>query len=80
MQAWTANQFARLRRDAVPRQSELFLPQSDQVPADPWEQAIAQARAEIRSLVEDGDIGHEDVTTLWVEQWAADIYRDHLAR
>lgn len=46
----------------------------------PWEQAIAQARAEIRSLVEDGDIGHEDVTTLWVEQWAADIYRDSIAR
>jgi hypothetical protein len=30
-------------------------------------------------LVEDGDIGHEDVTTLWVEQWAADIYRDRIA-
>jgi len=80
MQAWTASQFARLRGAPVLRQSELFLPQSDPTPADPWEQAIAQARAEIRSLVEDGDIGHEDVTTLWVEQWAADIYRDSIAR
>ncbi|AHE53697.1 hypothetical protein NX02_09885 [Sphingomonas sanxanigenens DSM 19645 = NX02] len=29
--------------------------------------------------MEDGDIGHEDVTALWIEQWAADIYRDALA-
>lgn len=38
-----------------------------------------QARPEIRQCVEDGEIGHEDVTTLWIEQWAADIYRDGLA-
>src|SRR3546814_14042960 len=79
MQAWTASQFARLRGSAALRQPELFLPQPDPQPADAWEQAIAQARAEIRTLVEDGDIGHEDVTTLWVEQWAADIYRDRIA-
>lgn len=79
MQAWTASQLARLRGSAALRQPELFLPQPDPQPADPWEQAIAQARAEIRTLVEDGDIGHEDVTTLWVEQWAADIYRDRIA-
>src|SRR3546814_19929712 len=68
MQAWTASQFARLRGSAALRQPELFLPQPDPQPADAWEQAIAQARAEIRTLVEDGDIGHEDVPKLWVAQ------------
>ncbi|EQB16816.1 MULTISPECIES: DUF7221 family queuine tRNA-ribosyltransferase-like protein [Sphingobium] len=76
MQAWTCRQFARLGSPRQVRQPELPLARADPHPTDPWERAIAQARAEIRVLVEDGDIGHEDVTALWVEQWAADIYRD----
>lgn len=79
MQAWTHRQFARLGAPLPARQPELLLPPAEPVPADRWEKAVAQARAEIRTLVENGDIGHEDITTLWVEQWAADIYRDGIA-
>ena len=44
--------------------------------ADPWERAIAQARAEIRALIESGDLDHDEITTGWIETWAAEIYAD----
>lgn len=43
-------------------------------PLDPWEQAIAQARAEIRDLIETGELDHDAMTDAWVEGWAADIW------
>lgn len=42
----------------------------------PWERAIAQARAEIRALIESGDLDHDEITTGWIETWAAEIYAD----
>ena len=48
-------------------------------PSEPWEAAISQARAEIRDLIESGDLDHDEMTAPWVEQWAADIYRDRIA-
>ena len=51
---------------------------TDCPPSDPWERAIAQARAEIRDLIEIGDLEHDELTAPWIEQWAADIYRDSL--
>ena len=47
-------------------------------PSEPWEAAISQARAEIRDLIESGDLDHDEMTAPWVEQWAADIYREQL--
>ena len=79
MQRWTGKQFSRLANASAARQPELLLPVQETPPSDRWEQAIAQARAEVRLLVEDGEIGHEDISSLWIEQWAADIYRDRLA-
>ena len=29
--------------------------------------------AEIRALIESGDLEHDEVTEAWVEQWAADL-------
>lgn len=79
MQAWMGRQFSRLANPSSTRQPDIPLAVQDPAPSDPWERAIAQARSEIRQLVEDGDLGHEDVTTLWIEQWAADIHRKGLA-
>ena len=63
-----------------PRRLPMIAPRSAPlVPTDPWEAAIAQARAEIRALIESGDLGHDELTFPWIEQWAADIYRDRLA-
>lgn len=45
-------------------------------PSNRWEAAIALARQEIRELIETGNLEHDEVTLPWVEQWAADIYRD----
>jgi hypothetical protein len=45
-------------------------------PSDRWEAAIAIARQEIRELIETGDLDHDEITLPWVEQWAAEIYRD----
>lgn len=78
MERWVSAQRARLIRP--PHQ----LPQIQSTPRDPrpadlWEAAIAQARSEIRDLIEGGELDHDELTMPWIEQWAADIYRDRLA-
>ena len=72
---WTRTQLARLREPA--KRLPLVAPSLDvQATSDPWEAAIVAARAEIRALIESGDLEHDEVTEAWVEQWAADLYRD----
>lgn len=46
---------------------------------DPWERAIAEARAQIRDLIETGDLDHDEITANWVEAWAADLYHQRAA-
>lgn len=77
LEQWLGAQRARLA------QRPLQLPQirpapADTSPADSWEAAIAQARSEIRDLVEAGELDHDELTSPWIEQWAADIYLDRL--
>jgi hypothetical protein len=45
-------------------------------PTDPLEAAIQQAQAEIRDLIESGDLSLDEVTSGWIETWAADLYRE----
>ncbi|XHS01234.1 hypothetical protein ACFB49_28360 [Sphingomonas sp. DBB INV C78] len=35
----------------------------------------AAPQAQIRDLIESGDLDHHEITDAWIEQWAADIYR-----
>jgi len=42
----------------------------------PWEDAIALARQQIRDLIESGDLDHDEITTGWVEAWAADLFHE----
>lgn len=72
MVRWTARQFDRRERSA-PLQTMLDLDVSDPMPTDPWERALARARAEIRSLIADGEIDHAQITAGWVAEWAADM-------
>lgn len=77
LQQWIAAQQDRLSQK--PRRLPSIAPGQDSVmPGDPWEAAIAQARSEIRALIESGDLDHDELTLPWIEQWAADIYRDRL--
>lgn len=46
---------------------------------DPWEEAIIAARAEIRDLIETGDLDHDQITAAWIEQWATDIIEQSAA-
>jgi hypothetical protein len=78
MQRWTARQMMRLSEPVRALQTELPVPGSD--PDDPWERAIAQAREEVRLLIEDGELDHDEVTTGWIEQWAADLLHAVAAR
>src|SRR3546814_18539280 len=73
MTQWLLRQHARLDRPSrqLPVQPEVPPPPE---PADPWERVIAQARREIRDLIETGDLDHDEMTALWTEQWAADLY------
>ncbi|HEX7784354.1 MAG TPA: hypothetical protein VF509_16260 [Sphingobium sp.] len=74
MEQWLTGQRRRLaaRPKRLPQQRPAV---ADLPPIDPWEVAIAQARAEIRDLIESGDLDHDDVFEPWIEQWAADIFR-----
>lgn len=78
MAQWVVAQRGRLARRPLrlPHHRPMEL---DMTPNDPWEAAIAQARAEIRDLIETGDLDHDEITAPWVETWAADIYRERLA-
>ena len=77
MERWVCAQHARLRKE--PRRLPVTLPCPEPTrPDDPWQAAIAEARTEIRSLIEMGDLDHDETTIGWVEQWAADIYRDRM--
>ncbi len=41
----------------------------------PWTVAIEAAEAEIRSLIECGELDHDEITAQWIESWTAGIYR-----
>lgn len=74
MARWVRVQHMRLHQPSrrVPVQPEC---PHDRQSADPWERAIARARAEIRELIETGDLDHDACTAAWIEQWAADNLR-----
>lgn len=78
MAQWVVAQRGRLARRPLrlPHHRPM---EPDLTPNDPWEAAIAQARSEIRDLIESGDLDHDEITAPWVETWAADIYRERLA-
>jgi len=74
MERWVRAQFRRLREPARHLQPDPS-PSARASPDDPWELAITQARTQVRDLIESGDLAHDEITTGWIEQWAADIYR-----
>lgn len=78
MEHWVRAQHARLHqpRRQLPVQAPAPMPPR---PDDPWEAAIAEAREQIRELIESGELDHDEITTGWIEQWAADIYRERMA-
>ncbi|WP_454887322.1 deazapurine DNA modification protein DpdA family protein [Sphingomonas oryzagri] len=76
MERWTLRQMARRSEPARALQGELALDPGERFHPDPWERAIAQARHEIRALIEDGSLEHDEITSGWVQEWAADIYRE----
>jgi hypothetical protein len=73
MQRWAERQHERLAAPArrLPRLCPAPAPKP---PLNRWEAATAAARAEIRALIESGDLAHDEVTAGWIEEWAADIY------
>ena len=60
MERWARRQYARSARAPAPTQGEL---------------PIAQARAEIRTLIEEGQLSHDEISDPWIAQWAADIFQ-----
>lgn len=75
MERWARRQYARSALAPTPIQGELPLGPDDRLPRDPWERAIAQARAEIRALIEEGQLSHDEISEPWIAQWAADIFQ-----
>lgn len=79
MELWVCSQHARMRQ--AQRQLPMQVPVAEPArPDDPWEAAIAEARQQIRELIEFGDLDHDETTAPWIEQWAADIYRERMTR
>lgn len=77
MEHWVHTQHARLRQPQrqLPTQPPAL---AAGLPDHPWEAAIAEARQQIRDLIESGDLDHDETTAPWIEQWAADIYRERM--
>lgn len=73
MEDWTHRQHERLARPAMAFQSTLPLPQPARPAASCWEAAIAGAREQIRTLIEQGEISHDQITDAWIAEWAADL-------
>lgn len=73
MARWTSRQFDRLNEPARPFQHMFELPAEPQLHLDPWEQALASARQQIRDLVEQGEISFRQITEGWIAEWAADL-------
>jgi hypothetical protein len=72
MERWTNAQLARLQE----RPCHAIAVQPDCPPeesTDLWEHAIVRARAEIRDLIESGDLSHDEITASWIEAWAASL-------
>lgn len=79
MERWMGRQLDRARqRPATPPSTEP-VELLDEEPTDPWEAAISQARSQIRELIESGDLNHDEITCAWVQEWAADLYRQQRA-
>ena len=75
MERWTIVQLDRLLEP--PCHAQPTAPTPLPTPsADPWEQAIARARAEVRDLIASGDLSHDEITASWIETWAADLYAE----
>lgn len=74
MERWTIAQLERLREPPRPMAISIDRAPSD-IPSDPWKAVIQQAQAEIRALIESGDLAHDEVTAGWIETWAVDLYR-----
>tara|TARA_R110000868_G_scaffold402710_2_gene679248 strand:+ start:27984 stop:28970 length:987 start_codon:yes stop_codon:yes gene_type:complete len=75
MESWTRRQYARPTHARTPIQGELPLGPDDRAPRDPWEGAIAQARAEIRALIEEAQLSHDEISDAWIAQWAANLFQ-----
>lgn len=72
MARWTGRQLDRLREPAPAIQHMLDLSAVEPQNPDPWAQALAHARQQIRDLIEQGEIGFEQITDAWILEWAAD--------
>lgn len=68
--------YRKQRRAACLRPRQL-VPEADRPAARPtltgWEQAIATAREQINTLIEEGSLDHDELVEPWVEQWAGDL-------
>lgn len=71
LERWLAVQHARLREPAK-RLSRQPVAWRRAPVRSAWNTAIADAREELRRLIEAGELDHDEVTASWGEQWAAD--------
>ncbi|MBV2149889.1 hypothetical protein KRZ98_16720 [Sphingobium sp. AS12] len=72
MDRWTISQHQRVKYGRADFQHQLLLP-SPTIASSGWERALAVARDEIRSLIEVGEIAHDQITEQWIASWAAEL-------
>jgi len=73
LERWLCVQYSRLRQPSAYLTAE-STGCAAAAPTNLWDRAIAEARAEIRALIESGDLDHDEITAGWIEQWAAEIH------
>jgi len=77
MERWQDRQQARLAQGDTGFQHHLPLVPQQSPGGSAWDTAIALARTQIRALIEEGEIAHEQITAGWVAQWAMEILHSH---
>ena len=73
MDRWCRVQLKRTAEPARISQIPATVPEARLRDDAPWTVAIEAAEAEIRSLIECGELDHDEITAQWIESWAADI-------
>lgn len=74
MARWTRRQHARLREPTIAVQTAMdFAAAPQPLAANSLQAAIAAAREQIRGLIAEGEIAHDQITDGWIAEWAADL-------
>lgn len=80
LEQWTIAQLSRTREMPRRAKAAAATEENQAIEKDSWRHAIALAQQQFRELIEEGALDHDEITSCWIEQTAADIYHSRQAQ